>query len=58
MKIGIVGGTGGMGQGFAIRWCPNHDVLVGSRDAARAADAAEKYTKIAIDAFIKNLQNP
>jgi len=27
MKIGIVGGTGGMGQGFAIRWCPNHEMV-------------------------------
>jgi len=23
MKIGIIGGTGGMGKGFAIRWCKN-----------------------------------
>ena len=21
MKVGIIGGTGGMGKGFAIRWC-------------------------------------
>ena len=21
MKIGIIGGTGGMGKGFALRWC-------------------------------------
>ncbi len=47
MKIGIVGGTGGMGKGFALRWCINHDVLIGSRDAARAASSAEEYTNIA-----------
>ncbi len=47
MKIGIVGGTGGMGKGFALRLCINHDVLIGSRDAARAASSAEEYTNIA-----------
>jgi len=47
MKIGIVGGTGGMGKGFALRWCINHDILIGSRDAARAVRSAEEYTNIA-----------
>ncbi|HJT09169.1 MAG TPA: NAD(P)-binding domain-containing protein, partial [Candidatus Nitrosotalea sp.] len=44
MKIGIIGGTGGMGKGFALRWCADHDVLIGSRDAARAEEAAREYT--------------
>src|SRR5574340_1508092 len=43
MKIGIIGGTGGMGKGFALRWCADHDVLIGSRDAARAEEAAREY---------------
>lgn len=43
MKIGIIGGTGGMGKGFALRWCPKHDILIGSRDAQRAAAAAAEY---------------
>jgi len=51
MKIGIVGGTGGMGKGFAIRWCQNHDILIGSRDAARAANSASEYLKIASEFF-------
>jgi hypothetical protein len=51
LKIGIIGGTGGMGKGFAIRWCINHDVLVGSRDASRAASSAEEYTKLAKEAY-------
>lgn len=51
LKIGIIGGTGGMGKGFAIRWCVNHDILVGSRDASRAASSAEEYTKIAKEAY-------
>ncbi len=47
MKIGIIGGTGGMGKGFALRWSINHDILVGSRDAQRASQSAEEYTKAA-----------
>lgn len=43
MKIGIVGGTGGMGEGFAMRWCVRHDVIVGSREAQKAKEAAANY---------------
>ena len=51
MKIGIIGGTGGMGKGFALRWSQNHDVIVGSRDASRASDSAKEYTNLAKEAF-------
>ncbi|MDH3657857.1 MAG: NADPH-dependent F420 reductase [Nitrosopumilus sp.] len=51
MKIGIIGGTGGMGKGFALRWSQNHDVIVGSRDAARASESAAEYTNLAKEAF-------
>ena len=51
MKIGIIGGTGGMGKGFALRWCINNDVLIGSRDAERAVNAAEEYTVLAKECF-------
>lgn len=47
MKVGIIGGTGGMGKGFAIRWCSNHDILIGSRDATKASDAAREYVTLA-----------
>ena len=47
MKIGIVGGTGGMGKGFALRRCKNHDILIGSRDATRAVNSAQEYTNLA-----------
>lgn len=37
MRIGIVGGTGKLGSGLAVRWArAGHAVLVGSRDAAKA----------------------
>ena len=51
MRIGIVGGTGGMGEGFALRWCKKHDVVVGSRDAKKAREAADNYTKAAKEAY-------
>ena len=53
MKIGLIGGTGGMGKGFALRWCINHNILIGSRDAERASKSAEEYTNTAIEAFGK-----
>ena len=51
MKIGIIGGTGGMGKGFALRWCNKHQILIGSRDSSRAASTADEYTKTAKEIF-------
>ena len=51
MKVGIIGGTGGMGKGFALRWSQNHNVIVGSRDATRASESAVEYTNLAKEAF-------
>ena len=51
MKIGIIGGTGGMGNGFAIRWCKDHNILIGSRDAAKAVEAGLEYSKNAIGQY-------
>ncbi len=53
MNIGIIGGTGGMGKGFAFRWCKNHDIIIGSRDAERAASTATEYTSQANEAYDK-----
>ncbi|MCG8559825.1 MAG: NADPH-dependent F420 reductase [Hyphomicrobiales bacterium] len=39
--IAVIGGTGKLGSGLALRWArAGHAVLIGSRDAARAAEAA------------------
>ena len=46
MKVGIIGGTGGMGKGFAVRWCKDHNVLIGSRDAERANTSAQEYSEL------------
>jgi len=51
VKVGIIGGTGGMGKGFALRWSKNNDVIVGSRDAGRASTSAEEYTNLAKESF-------
>lgn len=51
MKIGIIGGTGGMGQGFALRWSKNHDIIIGSRDAKRASTSANEYMNTAKESF-------
>lgn len=51
MNVGIIGGTGGMGKGFALRWCQNHNVIIGSRDAQRAAASAQEYTSLAKESF-------
>ena len=51
MKIGIIGGTGGMGKGFALRFCKKHQVIIGSRDAERAKTAADEYSGLAKDAY-------
>ena len=51
MRVGIIGGTGGMGKGFALRWCFSHDVTVGSRDAQKAKEVAQSYTEVAREAY-------
>lgn len=45
MRIALLGGTGDIGEGLALRWAfhTNHDVLIGSRDPDRARAKAEEY---------------
>ena len=41
MKLAIIDGTGSLGSGLALRWAKaGHQVTIGSRDAARAANVA------------------
>jgi NADPH-dependent F420 reductase len=40
MKIALVGGTGDIGTGFAVRWAANHEIIIGSRKADRAIKSA------------------
>jgi hypothetical protein len=41
MKIALVGGTGDIGTGFAVRWAANHEIIIGSRMADRALEGAK-----------------
>jgi NADPH-dependent F420 reductase len=56
MKISIIGGTGGMGEGFALRWVVNHDITIGSRDAEKAKKSAEQYMNTALSSYGNNLK--
>lgn len=46
MKIALVGGTGDIGMGFALRWAANHEIIIGSRKAEKAVESALKVTEI------------
>jgi NADPH-dependent F420 reductase len=43
MKIAILGGTGSIGEGFAMRWASKHDISICSRQVDKAIEAAGKY---------------
>jgi NADPH-dependent F420 reductase len=56
--IPIIGGTGALGYGLALRWArAGHAVVIGSRSAERAAEAARKLSDLAPDAEIEGLPN-
>ena len=58
MKISIIGGTGNMGRGLALRWArAGHDVIVGSRDEASAAGAAKRLNAKADLSTISGMGN-
>ncbi len=40
MKIALVGGTGDIGTGFAVRWAEKHEIIIGSRKADKAQESA------------------
>ena len=44
MKIAILGGTGHFGKGVALRWCKDHEIIIGSREGKKASDAAEQFS--------------
>ena len=45
-KIAILGGTGDLGTGLAIRWAKaGHEIIIGSRTLAKAQKAVQTCTK-------------
>ena len=56
--IPIIGGTGALGYGLALRWAQaGHAVVIGSRVAERAEETAHKLSETLPDAEIEGLPN-
>jgi hypothetical protein len=49
MRIALIGGTGAIGAGLALRWAKDtdHEIVIGSRDPERAREAAAEYQQTA-----------
>ena len=56
--IPIIGGTGALGFGLALRWArAGRAVVIGSRSEERAAAAARRLSELAPDAEVEGLPN-
>jgi 8-hydroxy-5-deazaflavin:NADPH oxidoreductase len=56
--IAIIGGTGALGFGLAVRWAiAGVPIVIGSRDAGRAAEAAEKVIERAGGGGVTGVEN-
>ena len=56
--VPIIGGTGALGYGLALRWAQaGAAVVIGSRSSERAEQAAEKLRQAVPDADVEGLQN-
>lgn len=57
--VAILGATGDLGYGLAVRWTrAGVPVVIGSRDAARAQEAAERVRQAVPAASVEGLENP
>lgn len=57
--VAILGATGDLGFGLAVRWTrAGVPVIIGSRDAARAQEAAERVRRAVPDASVEGRGNP
>jgi 8-hydroxy-5-deazaflavin:NADPH oxidoreductase len=61
VKVGIVGGTGDIGEGIAMRLSPNHDVVIGSREEDKAVESSEvcyaTVTKLGLPCSVSGFTN-
>jgi 8-hydroxy-5-deazaflavin:NADPH oxidoreductase len=58
MKIAVLGGTGKEGSGLALRWAnAGHAVVIGSRDATKAAAVAQELNLVFGDERIAGADN-
>lgn len=56
MKIALLGGTGDLGTGLAIRWGRYHEVIVGSRFEEKAKADAEEYALKAASSYLEEVK--
>jgi len=49
LRIGIVGGTGDLGRGLALRWSQDHKIIIGSRSLERAKQACRDCLRVLHD---------
>jgi NADPH-dependent F420 reductase len=57
-KIAIIGGAGELGFGLALRWAKaGEEVRIGSRDAAKAEDAAARIKAVIAGANVAGFDN-
>jgi len=58
MTVAVLGGTGKEGSGLVLRWAKSgYRVLIGSRDAARAAQKADELNHELGDALVRGISN-
>ena len=56
--IPIIGGTGALGYGLAVRWArAGREIVIGSRKAERAEEAAAKIAEAVPGAKVEGLEN-
>ncbi len=46
MRIALVGGTGDIGSGFALRWAERHEIIIGSRKEDKAQESAAHVREV------------
>jgi NADPH-dependent F420 reductase len=57
MKIALVGGTGDIGSGFALRWAKRHEIIIGSRKADKALESAAKVREVLGEGKVSGTDN-
>lgn len=58
MRIGFIGGTGPEGKGLAYRFAlASHNIVIGSRNAERAQEAASEIAERAAGANVRGAEN-
>ena len=57
-SIAVIGGTGALGFGLALRWATaGHDIIIGSRAQDSADRGAARLAEMAQDATVSGLVN-